>query len=135
MNLNREIIFAVNADIIVDEIAFRYLLHVGGNDLWIVGDNRTVIIVVGVFLPHVVGHARIENGRNLLVKQGLNCGMDKLGWEADRIGRNRILRLLIFFQRSKPGGHDLKAQFSEEGVPERKQFHHVQRQRQADFAA
>ena len=88
MNLDREILLAVNADIIVDEITLRHLLHIGGDDFRIVSDDRTVIIVVGIFFTHVVGHARIENRRDLLVKQRLDRGVNQFGRETDRVGRN-----------------------------------------------
>ena len=70
---------------------------VGKQQFRIVGNDRTVEVIVRVALIQVVAHTGIEDEIHLLIQQTLNVSVHQLCRVANRIRWNGALSLLVGF--------------------------------------
>ena len=61
-----KLLAVVNTDKFADKIGFSERLNVGGDNLWIISNDGTVIMIVAKAFVNVIAHAGIKNGVNLL---------------------------------------------------------------------
>ena len=134
-HLADEVLRAVDAHVIVDELFAFQLRAVAGQNLRIVRDHRAVVVVIAQPLVEVVGQAGVEDGVQLHLAQSLDVAVAEFGREAGRIAGDGGLTGQIQPAAGHRAGVNGKAELGPEGVPERQHLIHVQAQRDADGAA
>src|SRR5690554_5013415 len=91
LHLFRKILPSMDSDMPMDEIDLSHVFHVRGDHLWIVGDHRTVEVILTEPLIEVVRHAGVEDGLYSCIDQRFNVPMHEFCGETDGIARNRSL--------------------------------------------
>ena len=119
----------------IDKRNIFNVLHVRGDDLRVIRDDRAVIVVVPQPLVQIIGKAGIENRLYAVVDKRLHMPMHQLSGITHRIGRDSLLSARVKLFVGNRRIYDLKAKRREKAVPERKQLVHVKPHRDADFAA
>ena len=66
-------------------------IHITLDNLRIIGNDRTVEVIISHFLIDVVGHTRIENRFQALIDQGLDVTVHQLCRITDSVTWNRML--------------------------------------------
>ena len=130
-----EVLRAMNADVIVNELLALQLRAVAREDLRVIGDHRAVVVVIAQTLVEVIGQAGVEDGVQLHLAQGLDVAVAELGREAGGIAGDGSLTGQIQPPAGHRAGVDGKAELGPEGVPEGQHLVHVQAERDADGAA
>ncbi len=131
----RKIMFAVDADIVVNKIAVVKAAHIGADYFRVIGHDRAVVMVVAEMFVKVIRHAGVENIFDPCVHQRLHMAVHQLRGEAYRVGGNGGLTFDVKFAARKRGENDFKTELCEKRMPERQQFIHVQPHRNADLSA
>ncbi len=117
--------------------AFRaQFRHVRADDDRIVGDDRAVVVVVGVGHELLfVADAWVEDRLDALVEQPFDVAVHQFGRVADVFGGDRFDAGLEQLVVGAAGDHHLEAERGEQREPERVVLVHVEHARDADFAA
>ena len=129
-----EVFPPVNADIIMDKGQFLQYGRVGGNNLWVVGYHRTVVMIVAQALIKIIGHAGVKNRFNIIFYQGEYMAMHEFSRKTYSITGNRRLSFNVQVPVGESRGDNLKAQLGEKCVPEGEQLIHVQPHGNPDFS-
>ena len=91
----RKIVRAVNTEIFLYEVNLAYILHIVFDNLGVVSNNRTVVMVISEMLVKIIGKTGVENCFCAHINKSLNVTVNKLCREANGIARNCLLTSLI----------------------------------------
>ena len=130
-----EVLGTVDTKVFLDKVHLADVLHIILDDLGIVRDHRTVVVVVAEVFVKVVGQARIKNILDAVVDQLLHMPVHQLCREADGVAGDRLLTALIELARGRRRMVHLKFQLCKEAVPERIQLVHIQSHGNAELTA
>ena len=122
---------AVQSNIVADNSHILGKVHIRADNLGVICNDRTVVVVVAFALVDVIGHAGIENRLYSVVDKLTDMTVYELCGVAYGIGRDRRLTVQVCIASRRCGADDLKAECGKEGVPERVQLVHVQSHRNA----
>ena len=111
------------------------LFDVGSQQLGVVGDHRTVEMVVTFTLIKIVAHAGVKDGGDPFVQQIFDMSVHQLCRIAGGVRRNRVLPFGIQRAGGQVGYHNIKVQVAEKCLPEEQIFIHIQSQRQPNHPA
>ena len=119
----------------VEEVFVRKFRHVAAQKFGIVGHHRTVEVVVRIALVEVLRKTGVEHRVHALFQQARHVPMHDLRRVTGRVRRDGELPRLIDAAVGHVREHDLEPQRAEDAGPQRQQFIHAKRQRQADAPA
>ena len=120
-----KVLAALEIEVVVDQPGLGQLGAVALEHLGVVGDDRTVIVVVAEMLVEVVAHAGVEHGVDALLAQPLDMAVAQLGGEAGRIAGDGGLPALVQLAVGERADRDLEAELGEQRMPERQQLVHI----------
>ena len=110
-------------------------IHVAAQEFAVVGDNGAVVMVVGGVFVDVPGQTGIEDGVRTHGDELFDVTVHDLCRVARRIGRDRELSEFVRAAGGVAGNDRREAEIFKNSVPQREQFEHSERHREADHAA
>ena len=109
----------VEVELGVQEVLVRETVIVCEQKLGIVGNYRTIEVIVAVALVYIVAHAGIENEVYALIEQILDMSVSKLCRIAYGIRGNGVLSEIVHIARAFVRDNGAESERGEQGVPER----------------
>ena len=119
----------------MDERRAGERLHVGGDDLGVIGHHRAVVMVIAQVLVEVIAHAGVKNRVHAFIQQRLHMAVHQLCRVAGGIGRNGGLPQVVQRLGGLGRNRHAEAQRGQKRVPEGQQLVEVQPHRQPDVLA